>query len=238
MNLAVGQFVVEIQTDRPFVALIYQPKPPKHEDMEKCLLALMLYFSFLLVGCATAPQIRVSSTPEGAEIVSKDQVLGKTPITLKKSELEKVLEGNTVPVQIRLQGYEEKSMILKLEGDSSYQFSLQAIDEKSFQNQTFFHHSLRLNQLIRSLLICQGLVFAQKFDEAEKAVKEIQSKYPTVASAYVLEANIYILKEKNDLALTALKKAIDIDPEDPAARRLYERVKNKNGTTPVAEVSK
>lgn len=186
-------------------------------------------FLLMLVpsACATAPQLRISSSPEGAEIISRDQVLGKTPVTLKMSDLEKVLEANTVAVTLRLAGHQEKMTILKVEGDASYQFELLPLGEKSFQNQALFHHSKEANRLVRDLLICQGLLFSQKFDEAEKNIKRIQTEYPGVASAYVLEANIYILKQQNDLALVALKKAIDIDPDDPAARRLYETLKTK-----------
>ncbi len=68
-------------------------------------------------------------------------------------------------------------------------------------------------ELYNEIKVAQFLVIEEKMDQAEKKIKDVLNKDPSVLEARYILGNIYSKQKKYDEAIEEYKKALEVDPE-------------------------
>lgn len=68
-------------------------------------------------------------------------------------------------------------------------------------------------ELYNEIKVAQFLVTEEKMDQAEKKIKDVLNKDPSVLEARYILGNIYSKQKKYDEAIEEYKKALEVDPE-------------------------
>jgi tetratricopeptide (TPR) repeat protein len=68
-------------------------------------------------------------------------------------------------------------------------------------------------ELYNEIKVAQFLVTEKKMDQAEKKIKDVLNKDPSVLEARYILGNIYSKQKKYDEAIEEYKKALEVDPE-------------------------
>jgi len=68
-------------------------------------------------------------------------------------------------------------------------------------------------ELYNEIKLAQFLVTEEKMDQAEKKIKDVLNKDPSVLEARYILGNIYSKQKKYDEAIEEYKKALEVDPE-------------------------
>jgi len=68
-------------------------------------------------------------------------------------------------------------------------------------------------ELYNEIKVAQFLVTEEKMDQAEKKIKDVLNKDPSVLEARYILGNIYSKQKKYDEAIEEFKKALEVDPE-------------------------
>jgi predicted Zn-dependent protease len=72
-----------------------------------------------------------------------------------------------------------------------------------------------------SLILGRALLLQRHYDKALALAKELQERYPQLAAAYLLEANVYFWDQHPEKATPLIIKALELDPFDADARFSY-----------------
>lgn len=173
------------------------------------------------LSACSSRQLVVESTPDGAEVrTSSGEVLGKTPLSFESAQLSKVTEDGVVSFRLSASGYVPLSVFTELRGIDTVRVNLTKLDDKYFHEEVAVAYSAQHNELARELLRIQNLVQARKIDEAAARLTTFQEKYPFVATGYLMQANLDLLRKDTDAARLALARARKLDPEDPVIARM------------------
>lgn len=173
------------------------------------------------VGDFVSPRfIEIRSTPEGATVSSRTgEKLGVTPLKLQGDSLERNIEKNRLLVVLSHPGWVSRELWLDVSGGDVHDISLTQSNAAYFSEKVLTEYSPEINQLIRDLLQIQGMLILKKWDDAERALKETERRFPGVASIYVMLANIEEVRGNRQQAMSYLWRARSIDPQDPVVNR-------------------
>jgi predicted Zn-dependent protease len=72
-----------------------------------------------------------------------------------------------------------------------------------------------------SLILGRALLLQRHYDEALTLAKNLQKQHPSLAAAYLLEANVYFWDQHPEKATPLIIKALELDPFDADARFSY-----------------
>ncbi|MGE3975481.1 MAG: tetratricopeptide repeat protein [Bdellovibrionales bacterium] len=183
----------------------------------------------LAMACSSAG-IKISSEPEGADVVnSTNEVIGQTPLSVNSDQLTKIQDGSKLVFQLRKSGYQNKSVLLDKVGADEHKFKLDQLSAENFKSNNLFLYSKPSNKMVREALQIQGLLISKKVDEAAQRINEFQKQYPNIAASYVLLANISAIRNQNAQALQYLMRAQTIDPEDEVVSRMINQIRSTAG---------
>lgn len=180
----------------------------------------------VLIGCAS-PQLTIQSNPPGAAVTVKDKTLGQTPLMIASEDFLKYQEGELIYFSIKKDGYADKEFFLQPTNIVNYTFELTKMSAENFNAIPIQYASL-IHEITRELLIIQGLIFANKIDEAKNKLESFNKQYPNVAAAATLSASIEILKGNYDEAYTYLITAQKLDPKDLQVQKMLTAIGAKN----------
>jgi hypothetical protein len=175
-----------------------------------------------LQGCAgMSRRVDLRTDPPGAEVTDRaGGVLGTTPLTLEKEALAKVTDHDRLYVRIRKPGYEPRTLILDVDGADQHDIALSKLEEKYFTQTTLNDFTPEINGMTRELLQIQGLLVVRNNAQAERELEAFLKKYPHVAPALVMMANVELARGEREKARGYLTQASSIDPADPVVQRM------------------
>jgi len=173
-----------------------------------------------LEGCASR-QLALESIPEGAEVrTTSGEVLGNTPLKLESAQLDKVTQNGLLSFHLSAAGFMPLAVFTELHGSDSLRVGLTKLDDKFFREQIATAYAPQHNELAREILRVQNLVQTRKIEDATSRLNSFQEKFPFVATGYLMQANLDLLRKDPDGARRALSRARKLDPEDPVIARM------------------
>lgn len=185
---------------------------------------IVLLFLFLTACSSLKKEVRIESNPTGADIINKQkQLIGQTPYVIGEADLSKIKDGDKIYITVTKPGYEARTIITELREIDTHSVNLVAQSVESFKKDVLFQHNDRSNELVRDILVIQGLLMAGQYQECEKKISSFEERYPNIAAVYVLRANIEMIKKNKVAAMQYLKKAEKIDPDDPFLKSVISR---------------
>jgi hypothetical protein len=152
-------------------------------------------------------------------------VLGVAPLTLQGEALETVLEDGLYRISVRKEGH--VSQVYHLEAGSVDRLTLKLTPatREEFSREVLPAHSKVVNEMLREILRIQGLLVVKRVPEAQTSIQAFQKAYPLVASGYVLEANLALMRGDRRSARGAVERALQLDPDDAVAVRLNQQLR-------------
>ncbi len=181
---------------------------------------IFVSYTLLLISCSSQ-QLVLDSTPSGADVYAQsEEKVGQTPLTLTDSVLEKVTSGDKVHIRLLKEGFSTSELVTELNGLDKYNIKLKPLDATHFQKNVLNYYQDNYNEMIRDVLMIQGLLVSRQRNQAEKTIESFIKRYPNVAAGYVMKANLALLKGKKSEARSLLIRAKNIDPDDPVVKRL------------------
>ncbi len=191
------------------------------------------WFQIIVIGSiigtsCSSKVIRVESKPTSAQVFLNDKPIGKTPMDLKSTDFKQEFNKPYVDIKVVNAGFEPKTMLVATNSIQKINVELKPYDKKYFETKLMSDFQDSSNELIREVLQIQGLIVAQKMDEAEEKNKNFMKRYPNVAAAFVLQSSIEVAKNNIDQAMKNLKRAAQIDPADPVVVRAMESLKKRS----------
>lgn len=178
---------------------------------------------FLASRCAGLGERRITvrTVPDGAEVITAGgKSLGKTPLLLEGDKLVEAIVDGRLDVTLRAPRYVERQIAFDISGDDVHDVRLRPLDESYFSQRVMEDFGRQANDLVRHLMLAQGLAFAGRLQDAEKELNDIEKKFPNLAPIYVLRADIERLRGNMGKARSYLLRAKSVDPTDPVAARL------------------
>jgi hypothetical protein len=188
---------------------------------------VLIAASMLLLNACASSQLTIESTPSGAIIEVKNKPIGQTPLTLSEKDYTQYLDGNLMYFTVKKEGYLDKSLYLQPTSMLSYKFELTKLAEENFKSIPTQYSGL-VHEITRELLTIQGLIFANKTDDAKTKLSDFEKTYPNVAAASTLKASIEILKGNIKEAYAFLTVAQKLDPKDLQVQKMMTQLSSQN----------
>jgi two-component SAPR family response regulator len=176
-------------------------------------------------GCASR-QLAVNSEPTGADVFSKNNKIGTTPLKIEESDLARLAPNGMIELSLTKDGYSTREFLLKIEGIEGYSLQLEELSVAQRRGIPFNYHTA-INEMSRGLLKIQGLIFAKKLDEAYSEADNLQVLYPNVAALHVLKGSISLLKDDLKDSYAHIYRATTLDPMDEQAMKMLIQVSEK-----------
>ena len=176
--------------------------------------------SLVGMGCAGS-RVTLKSDPAGAQVQNfRGEVIGTTPLVLQGDRLDQAKRNGRLVLTVSHPQHLQRELVLDVHGEDSYEVALTRLDEDYFHHQLLKHYPRQSNELIRDLLQIQGYLVVNKVNEAQSALSDFQKRFPNIAAAYVLSANVALIKGDKASARSYLLRAQSLDPDDPVVARM------------------
>ncbi|MBS1984304.1 MAG: hypothetical protein JST16_09030 [Bdellovibrionales bacterium] len=178
--------------------------------------------ALLMLSACASKSVELVSEPAGAEVQTVNgEVLGNTPLVLKDDVLQKTTSSDgLLSVRFVGPGYLPQTLLVEVRGADTYRVQLVKLDETFFRKYILRDFSTEHNALVRDILNIQAMMRAKKYDEAEKALVVFQQRFPTIAVAQVMMANLQLVRGDRVAARRYLLQAQALDPTDPVVSRM------------------
>lgn len=181
------------------------------------------FICLLLAACAS-PEIKIDSSPSGANILSaQNEVLGQSPLVLKKAQIERLAKDDLLFLTFEKEGHEKRQVLVPSRGFDEHSVKLTPIDKKFFNQNVLVNWNKEVNELVADILTIQGLMVGRQTERAKQGLEAFEKKYPNIAAAYIFRAQLAELDGQEDLVRKYLQRAQKVAPQDPVVRRLLKR---------------
>lgn len=203
-----------------------------HNEIPFSLSAVSLYLkltasiAIVAVGCAPS-QVRISSTPEKAEVFlavggQQPTRIGETPLVIARESLPQA--SQPIRISIRKKGFDTENVLIPQASFSgSIEISSQLVASQS-DNQCVESRGF-VDKLSKSILLIQSMVNKGEYRSAEQAATALLTEYPDAAMVNVLVGNVHYLNRRFDEALRAYEKALRIDPSNREVEDVISRLR-------------
>ncbi len=188
-------------------------------------LLLWIGISLVMTGCSSV--FTVKSDPVGADVYFQDpksgdkKPLGKTPLTIPKSDLRKTVgngidSGNFFTVVVEKQGYLPSSYSIPATGFGTMATILDVkLKEGNAQKEARV-----AKDLLDRLFLAQKYALSAQFERAQIEIDKILAEFPAFARALSMRASIYFAQKNYEESIKWYDKALESDPQLEDAMRM------------------
>lgn len=155
---------------------------------------------------------------------------GSSVQTLADGKSEKLIADKTVtlssgsPLLVQTSGG-IPVLIFAAHNSSSF-IDMKKLDMKSYLKELVVDEmNQAMNEITKVHVEVQGLIQKKNLVQAINRIKDLQGKYPNLATAYFLEGTVQYLLGNKDLAIKSLDQGLSIDPKDDNAKKLLNTLK-------------
>ncbi len=192
----------------------------------------------LVLSCSSGG-LQVDSNPVGAEVFilrkgSTPSAIGKTPLTLNKESVPDLYDNQT-SILVDKQGFEKQTILIpkaSVMAKGQLHVVLKAkeipIDREAENREE--REAANITELASGIARSQQLMMRKELAEAEILLINISNKFPNIYVTYDLLGNISYLRKDLPKALLYYKRSLNIWPNNPETRKLYERLKLINSS--------
>jgi tetratricopeptide (TPR) repeat protein len=190
-------------------------------------LAIFTFILGSLAGCAGG-QLTVESDPPGADIFvvasgGVKQKLGVTPMILTPS-LQPTVFAPDAQIQISKSSYRSESFLIPPQAGGAV-VRIQAKLSDDLMSKTCENSANSLTEATDAIAQIQRTIYKKNYPEAERALMNAISKYPSVPAFHSLLGNVYYLQRNLDKALEAYQRSNALQPQNGETSRMIEKIR-------------
>jgi tetratricopeptide (TPR) repeat protein len=178
-----------------------------------------------LSGCSSV--FTVKSDPAAADVYFQDpktgekKSLGKTPLTMPKSDLRKTVgngidSGNFFTVVVEKQGYQSSSFSIPATGFGT----MATILDVKLKEGTTQKEARVAKDLLDRLFLAQKFALSAQFERAQIEIDKILTEFPTFPRALSMRASIYFAQKNYEESVKWYDRALEADPQLEDAMRM------------------
>lgn len=189
---------------------------------------LILIGLILLGGCATSTSIKISSSPEGANVSARGsdgatRLIGKTPLKIENSELSQS-EGRITSLAVTKDGYQEQQILLGRDrGKENYDINIRL--QGQIEDPKVLDAKGRQEKLAKSMVQAHNLITGKRYDEARSLLTAVVQDYPHISVGYDLLGTLSYLQKDLKSALNYYERSLQINPENFETKQMVDRLK-------------
>ncbi|MFZ9596649.1 MAG: hypothetical protein ACO3A2_11310 [Bdellovibrionia bacterium] len=185
-----------------------------------------LAFAALMSSCASS-SVRVTSSPETAEVSyvrmnGTSTKIGVTPLTLTSESFPDAF-GNHLQLTVSKDGYAMQSFLIPKVSFQS-QSQVHALLKESKLPDSCSNQDKSMNELAQGIAESQRLLMKKNYSESAHMLGNLISRFPNVATLHFLIGNSHYLAKDSHSALESYKRARELQPNNPEATRMIERL--------------
>lgn len=195
---------------------------------KQSLLLVMIVFS--LVACASTGKMKLTSDPEGAEVLviesnGSERKLGTTPLNLTQEDF-KFTEQQILDIRFKKSGFVSERVVVDTQSfDRSIDMHLKMTSlvawQEAYQDPKASPYLSDIASLAAEI---QSAAMSKDYTAAEKLARVMISRYPHVSVGWTLMGNIYYIKKEMGQAIQSYRKALEIDPDNTATKEVLSRL--------------
>lgn len=184
-----------------------------------------------IAACATQGGLKVTSEPEGAEVLviesnGMERKLGQTPLNLEAKDFQ-FSENKILDMKIKKPGFVSERIVLDTMSftktvDVHLKMTSLVSWQESFQDPKATPYLTDIASLAAEV---QSAALSKDLTNAEKLARMMISRYPHVSVGWTLMGNIYYLRKDIGQAIQSYEKALQIDPDNKATKEVLARLK-------------
>lgn len=188
----------------------------------------LLAFSILTINACAIGTMRISSSPDKAEVFvtyegGQPQKLGDTPLSLDSRLLEDK-RGKFLTVSLKKDGYRTESIILPTSMIQSSVTVSTKLDEFKLPL-ACQDSSMAVDKIAKGIASSQSLIKANRLMDAEQKVSLLINEYPNVSVLHDLLGNIQYMNKNLAGALKAYDKSLELEPNNLDTQRIRNKLR-------------
>lgn len=144
------------------------------------------------------------------------------PLILKKEEALKLDSGdqilftgeNKIPVLVVAPSKSNSTVVLTNEQQDQL---MKEATQKTINRS--------VTEIVTKLVNLENLIKTRNFSVAQNVITDLKAKYPNVAAVHFASGTTNFLMNKKTLAAADLERGLQLEPENPEAQKLLQRIK-------------
>ena len=181
----------------------------------------------LALTACSAPQLKVASFPEGAEVyvVRADHSrakVGITPITVGSETIPGLIDGS-VTIAVSKTGFQDQSVLIPSMSNASraelFAKLIPLDPPKACENQI-----AALAETTEGVARAQRLIARKDYLAATQLLLPLAARFPGLPVLFDLLGNSYYLQRDLTGALAAYRKSAELRPENTETKRMIEKI--------------
>ena len=192
----------------------------------KFICPLMLFF--LLNSCGTISKVKITSSPDKAEVKvtnndGETKSLGITPLELTGKDIYSSSSRMSL-IHISKDGFESQNVFIAQESSlESYNINIK-LRTKSEDGKNQDIRS-RQEKLAKNIAMSNNLINKKRYDEAERVLTSVTDEFPYVSVSYDLLGNIAYLQRDFRAAINYYEKSFQLNPENSETKSMIDKLK-------------
>lgn len=191
---------------------------------------LLVMFFVGLVACASTGNMKLTSEPEGADVLvvesnGSERKLGTTPLHLSQQDF-KFSDQQILDIRFKKTGFVSERVVVDTQSfDRSIDMHLKMTSSVAWQEAYQDPKASPYLSDIASLAAeIQSAAMSKDYSTAEKLARVMISRYPHVSVGWTLMGNIYYIRKDMGQAIQSYRKALEIDPTNTATKEVLSRL--------------
>lgn len=189
---------------------------------------LILMGLILFGGCAASSSLKISSSPEGANVSARGsdgatRLIGKTPLKIESTELSQS-GGRITSLVVTKEGYQEQQILLGRDrGKENYDINIRL--QGQIEDPKVLDAKSRQEKLAKSMVQAHNLITGKRYDEARSLLMAVVQDYPHISVGYDLLGTLSYLQKDLKSALNYYERSLQINPENFETKQMVDRLK-------------
>lgn len=205
------------------------------EDFMKSFRTMMFFCLGLSLGGCVSSSLRVDTFPPGADVYIKSdnkppRKVGQSPVEINATDL--AMTSDSFVVSLEKPGFKTENIYFASKA-LPYKGEISTNLKEEFAGAGTLNIQTSMEEIARGVAQVQNFLRGKDYDQALNTLSQLISKYPSIATLYGLEGNIYYLQKNIDRALTSYQKANKL-AANPETDRMIDRLEELRGRSPAS----
>jgi tetratricopeptide (TPR) repeat protein len=189
---------------------------------------LSLILLLVLMSCASSSRVKISSTPDKAEVKvttndGETKSLGTTPLEIDGREIYANASRMSM-LHVSKEGFETQNIFIAQDSNQE-NYNINVKLKTRSEDAKGLEIKARQEKLAKNIAVSNNLINKKRFEEAARVLITITQDYPYVSVSYDLLGNISYLQRDFRAALNYYQKSYQINPENAETKMMIDKLK-------------
>ncbi len=189
---------------------------------------LSLILLLVLMSCASSSRVKISSSPDKAEVKvttndGETKSLGTTPLEIEGREIYANASRMSM-LHVSKEGFETQNIFIAQDSNQE-NYNINVKLKTRSEDAKGLEIKARQEKLAKNIAVSNNLINKKRFEEAERVLITITQDYPYVSVSFDLLGNISYLQRDFRAALNYYQKSYQINPENAETKMMIDKLK-------------